>query len=343
MWMIIAGNTMERIRVGVIGAGRMGTTHAKNLLAHVGDVEFSFVVDTDREAAERLAKTVNARQLFGSLEDVDLGMIDAAIVSVPNIYHYPIVTPLVSQGVHVLCEKPLGLRASDAYELMRIAEKSGSILQVAYNRRYDPAYQRCKRLVEEGNMGKILHIRSQTIDPEPPKGWEADTRLSGGIVFTTCCHDFNLLTWLTGEPVIEVYACGSLMVHRESLCPDDYDNVLVVLRFKSGATGFVFAGRFCTYGHDVRTEVHGERMSVRVEQDRMLPIEAYSGDGVRHDYPYWYMERFRESYINEVKHFIECIKTGSRPLTDALDAAETLKICEAAVASILSGKPVGLS
>lgn len=331
---------MSRVRIGVVGAGRMGALHAMNLLTHVGGVEFSFVVDIAGDSAKRVAEMVGARLSYSSLEEADLGLIDAAVVSLPNIHHFPVVKRLVSEGIHVLCEKPLGLRASEAYELARISEKRNVVLQVGYNRRYDAAYQRCKKIIEEGRLGRVLHIRSQTLDPEPPRGWEADPRLSGGIIFTTCCHDFNLLTWLSGEFVSEVYATGSLTVHGDKLSAEDFDNITVVLKFESGATGFVFAGRFCSYGHDVRTEIHGEKMSLRVEQDKMLPLLVYGADGVRHDYPYWYMERFRESYVNEAKAFIESIRTGSKPLSDALDAAKTLEVCEAALASVKTGKPV---
>ncbi|MCS7146130.1 MAG: Gfo/Idh/MocA family oxidoreductase [Nitrososphaerota archaeon] len=333
---------MAGLRVGVVGAGRMGVLHAKNLLANVEDVEIPLIVDTVKESAERLAGAVRARHIYDSLEEADLSLIDAAIVSIPNVDHYSVVSRLVSRGVHVLCEKPLGLRASEAYELAKVSERRGVVLQVGYNRRFDPAYQRCKRLVEDGRLGRVLHVRSQTMDPEPPRGWEADPRLSGGIVFTTCCHDFNLLSWLTGEAVTEVFAAGSLLVHSGALSRDDYDNISVFLKFESGATGFVFANRFCTYGHDVRTEVHGERLSLRVEQEKMLPLNVYGGEGVVHDYPYWYMDRFRESYINEINAFVECVKTGSRPLSDAVDAAKTLEICEAATLSAKSGSPVKL-
>lgn len=331
---------MRALRVGVIGAGRMGSLHAQNLMTYVKGVEVSFVVDAVREAAAKLAEEVGASKYYVSVEEADLGLIDAAVVSVPNAYHYAVVYRLVSQGIHVLCEKPLGLRASDVRELARVAEKTGVIIWVGYNRRFDPAYQRCKRVIEEGRVGRIVHVRSQTLDPKPPAGWEADTRLSGGIVFTTCCHDFDLLTWLSGENVTEVYACGSLLVHGATLSSDDFDNISVVLKFESGASGYVFAGRFCSYGHDVRTEVHGDKSSLRVEQGNALPIKTYGPAGVMHDYPYWYMDRFKESYINEVKAFVECIRQGSKPLVSALDAAKTLEICEAASLSAKTGRPV---
>jgi myo-inositol 2-dehydrogenase/D-chiro-inositol 1-dehydrogenase len=322
---------MDAVKLALVGVGRMGEIHASNAMGLKGKALVVAIVDSVIEKAEAVAKLVGDAKVYESVDRMLVAVdVDAAIVSVPNNIQLSIVEQLVDNGIHILCEKPVGLIPEHLEELALKAERKNVQIHAGYNRPFDQGYEKAKNFVESGGVGKVTYIHSQTLDPEPPKGWEADPTKSGGIFFTTCVHDFQTVIYLTGRRVQKVRATGSVYVHDDLRSRGDFDDVFVKLWLDNGVVATVRANRFCSYGHDVRVEVYGTRGAIRIEQESHTPIKYYGAEGVLTDYPYWFQTRFWDSYKRELEYFIKAVSEGLRPRVSAFEAAHILRVARAA-------------
>ena len=321
------------VKIGIVGAGKIGAFHAKNAVLY-SPARVVAVADVNLAAAENLAKEIGAKNVYSSYEELlRVPEIDAVIVSLPNNLHYDVIVKSIERGKHVFCEKPLCISSRECEDVLRRVKASGLKLQVGFNRRFDPSYEKAKRLIDEGFVGKIVDVHSNTFDPEPHAGWEAREELSGGIFFTSGTHDFDLLRWLVGGEVKRVYAETRGVFGRDQ-------SVVCMLRFDNGVLGTVKAYEACPYGHDVRTEVVGEKAAIRIEQPTATFTKVFERSRVSSDYPYWFIERFRESYVREIQEFVKCIVEDVEPKVTALDGLMSVKIAEAARSSLRDGRVV---
>ena len=328
-------NVSGQINIGIIGAGRIGAFHARNVKQYT-DAKIYAVADIVREVADKLAREIGAEKTYYSYEDlVKDDRVDAVVVCLPNNLHYQVSVMSIEAGKHVFCEKPLCLKSSEAEDLVRRVRKAGVKFQVGYNRRFDKSYENAKKLIEEGALGRLMLAYSNTFDPEPHRGWEANENLSGGIIFTTCSHDFDMLYWLIGSRVRRVYTESRGMFGK-----DQY--LMSFLSFENDVLGVVSTIETCPYGHDVKTEIVGDKASIRIEMPAATYLKKFDGDGVHTDYPYWFLDRFNYSYIREVQDFVSCIKEDREPRVTIEDGAHIVKICEAARDSLLKKAPIDI-
>ena len=324
-----------QINIGIIGAGRIGAFHARNVKQYT-DAKIYAVADIVREVADKLAREIGAEKTYYSYEDlVKDDRVDAVVVCLPNNLHYQVSVMSIEAGKHVFCEKPLCLKSSEAEDLVRRVRKAGVKFQVGYNRRFDKSYENAKKLIEEGALGRLMLAYSNTFDPEPHKGWEADESLSGGIIFTTCSHDFDMLYWLIGSRVRRVYTESRGMFGK-----DQY--LMSFLSFENDVLGVISTIETCPYGHDVKTEIVGDKASIRIEMPAATHLKKFDGSGVHTDYPYWFLDRFNHSYIREIQDFVSCIKEDREPRVTIEDGAHIVKICEAARDSLLKKAPIDI-
>jgi len=323
----------QTINIGIIGAGKMGELHAKNLL-YIKKARVVAIADINATKAENLAKNVGAKKVYSSydllLKDEE---IKAVIISLPNNLHYDAVIKAIEANKDIFCEKPLTLSSKDAEDILRKARIYKVKLQVGFNRRFDPSYEKAKRFIEEGLLGKILIAYSNTYDPEPHSGWEGNEEISGGIFFTTCSHDFDLLRWLIGEEVEKIYVeiNGTFGKNQYASC---------LLTFNKGIIATVNVMETCPYGHDVKTEIVGDKGALRIEKPSMTFLSFMNKDGIHKDYPYWFINRFEVSYIREIEDFISSIFEDRDPKVNVIDGIKAVKICEAAIRSMIEGRPV---
>jgi len=324
-----------QINFGLIGAGRIGAFHARNIKQYT-DAKIYAVADVVREAADRLAREVGAEKTYYSPEDlIKDERVDAIVICLPNNLHYQVSMMAIEAGKHVFCEKPLCLKSSEAEDLVRRVRKAGVKFQVGYNRRFDKSYENVKKLIEDGDLGRLVLAYSNTFDPEPHSGWEANEKLSGGILFTTCSHDFDMLYWLIGSRVRRVYTES-----RGAFGRDQY--LMSLLSFENDVLGVVSVFEACPYGHDVKTEIIGDKASIRVEMPAATYLKKFDKNGVHTDYPYWFLDRFGHSYIKEIQDFVRCIKEDKEPRVTVEDGAHVVKICEAARESLLKRMPIDI-
>ncbi|MGE0214830.1 Gfo/Idh/MocA family protein [Mycolicibacterium sp.] len=324
--------------LGLIGLGRIGAFHAETL-TNLPAVSNLLVTDERPDVAAEVAAKYGATAV-DSVDKLLSAGIDGVVVAAATPAHAELTLACVERGLPTFCEKPI---ASTAAESTRVAEAiaaSGVPVQVGYQRRFDAAFAAVKQAVDGGSLGHLHTVRSTTMDPAPPpmdyiKG-------SGGIFRDCAVHDFDVIRWITGQNVIEVYATGSVQGDPLFTEYGDVDTAAIVVRFDGGALGVVSAARYNGRGYDCRLEVHGFDDAVVAGWDRGAPVHnADPAESFPTGQPHhFFMDRFTEAFRAELDAFVKTVAGGPIQGATVSDAVEVAWIAEAATESLRRGVPV---
>ncbi len=331
---------MEKLRIGIIGAGRIGSLHAKNIATEVSEGEVVAIADIFEDAAKRVARELGIPKAYKDyryiLDDKD---IDAVFICTSTDTHAKLIKEASDAKKDIFCEKPIALDLKEIDEALAKVGKNNVILQIGFNRRFDPSFSHVRELVKTGTIGTPHILKITSRDPLPPP--IEYVRVSGGIFVDMTIHDFDMARYLMGEEITEVFAQGSVLVDPEIGKAGDIDTAIVTLRFESGAIGVIDNSRKAVYGYDQRVEVFGSKGVARAENRK--PDEAFYGDekGFHFSLPlFFFLERYREAYIKEVKAFIESVRERKTPPVTGKDGKIAVVIAQAATKSLKEGKPV---
>jgi myo-inositol 2-dehydrogenase / D-chiro-inositol 1-dehydrogenase len=328
------------VKIGLLGAGRIGALHAGVLASDPG-VDQILVGDADPERAEAVARRVGGES--GPIEAVLASGPDAVVIAASTPAHAPLIRAAAEAGIPAFCEKPIALELGETEEIMRVVEDSAAILQIGFQRRFDAGYAEARRLVETGALGTIYSLRLATHDPEPPP--EEYIPASGGIFRDLHIHDFDILRWLTGGEVEEVYATGSVRNFDFFAEHDDVDTSAALITMKDGVVAVLTGGRHDPLGYDVRAEIFGSRDSIAVGMDHRTPlrsVEPSISPSEKEAYPN-FQDRFLEAYTAEMEHFLALVRGEAGNPCTAADALEALRIAMAADLSLVAHRPVSLA
>lgn len=328
----------DTLNVAMIGAGRMGRTHA-GVLKTVDGVRIRAVVDSVPMNAQGVADTLGApvRDLDAVLDDPTIG---AVIVTTPTPTHEDVVRRAAQAGKAIFVEKPLADTLAAAEGVVRAVEEAGVACQVGFQRRFDPAYQEAKRRIEAGELGRLENFRAVSRDPSPPPLEFLKT--SGGLLVDMGIHDFDTARFFFGE-VTEVAAIGTVLrderLHEHGL----HDLVLATLRFENGALGTVENALHTAYGYEIVADVLGENGKFHLEKRRRSDLEIWNADGVHHDYPASFDDRFHGAYEREIVTFAHHVQQGIPVTPDAREAMESLRLALAAQRALETGTIVDVT
>ncbi|MGH2464722.1 MAG: Gfo/Idh/MocA family protein [Candidatus Limnocylindrales bacterium] len=328
------------MRVALLGAGRIGQLHARVLAARP-EIDAVILVDADPERARTVAAEVGGETAI-SVEDA-LDQADAVVIATPTDSHPSLVRAALERRVPTFCEKPLSLDLADAAELVDQVQVSGVPFQVGFQRRFDPGFREARRLVEAGDLGTVYLVRLIAHDHEPPP--ENYIQTSGGLFRDSSIHDFDVLRWITGQEVDEVYAAGSVRAFDVFARHGDVDTAAVILRLADGTIAQLGQTRHDSRGYDVRMEIVGSRDSVAVGLGPRTPIRLLEADPWATDELAWpsFLDRFAIAYADELQAFVQ-VALGRRPSPcTAFDALQALRISDAASRSVVSNQPVRLN
>lgn len=321
------------MRIGVVGVGRIGAMHAANL-AGLPQVDEVLLYDPVPGRAETAA-AVTGNRAVAELEDL-LKESDGVLVATPTDTHPTLVRACLAAGRPVLCEKPVAGDLAVMRELVDEVERGTVPVVVGFQRRFDPAMVELRRRVRSGDLGAIYHVRATGFDADPPD--LAYLPSSGGIFRDLLIHDLDAVPWLVGEPVVEVYASGSVQVDEAFAEADDVDNAVVLLKFAGGTHAVLSAGRHDPLGYDHRIEVLGARDSVAVGLDARAPLRTDVATNVD-AYP-GFPERFRHAYRNEMAVFTEVVAGRAENPSPARESLVSLALAQACERSRRTGQPV---
>jgi myo-inositol 2-dehydrogenase/D-chiro-inositol 1-dehydrogenase len=332
---------LEVVRIGLVGAGRIGTMHAGNIARHVPGAELAAVADARPEAAQQLAAKYDATaldvdELFKS-EDLD-----AVVITSIAAAHVDLIVKAAEAGKPVWCEKPASLTLAEIDRAIAATANGGVPFQVGFNRRFAKDFAAAHRIVEEGGIGTPQLMRSITRDP----GWPAGLSNAAGVrpwtIFReTLIHDFDTLLWLNpGARPVEVYTRADALVAPEHKEGGLLDTAVVMITFDNGAIATAEANFSALYGYDVRGEVFGSKGMVVVGTLPSSSMVHYGESGLQQQMMRSDEEMFRDAYVQELVEFTEAVRGNTEPPVAGEDARNALRIALAAMKSHEESRPV---
>jgi myo-inositol 2-dehydrogenase / D-chiro-inositol 1-dehydrogenase len=329
------------IGIAVLGCGRIGRMHARNLARHPGAKLIS-VFDIVSESAQQTASELGV-EAAGTIDEL-LGdrAVRAVLIATSTDTHVPLITAAVKAGKAVLCEKPIDLDLQRARACWSEIAGSQAAVMVGFNRRFDPSFRALRDRLQSGEIGGLELAVITSRDPAPPS--PAYIEASGGLMRDMTIHDFDMARYLAGE-IVEVHALGANIVDPVIGKLGDIDTCAVSLRAKSGALVQITNSRRCAYGYDQRLEVFGSRGMLQAGNQRATSVEVWNGHrtAARDVVLNFFIERYRQAYDAEVDAFIAAVEGGSPMSPGFVDGLAALSLAVAAEQSLQSGQAVKVS
>jgi len=334
---------MEKVNIGVIGVGRIGRLHARNLKYQVPGVNVLGVADVFEEVAQRIASDlaipIAEKDYQALLENKE---IDAVVICSSTDTHARIISEAAQAGKHIFCEKPIALDEEKIDQAITAVKKAGVKLQVGFNRRFDPNFKKAKDLVVKGTIGTPHLVRITSRDPEPPP--ISYVKVSGGIFLDMMIHDFDMARYLLDQEVVELMAVGSCLVDPAIGEAGDIDTAIVTLKYENGAWGTIDNSRKAVYGYDQRIEIFGSEGCIMVGNPRPTEVIINNAKDTISDKPlYFFIERYKEAYLAEMKEFIKCVQEDREPSVGGFDGKISVRMGYAAKKSLTKGSFVKIS
>ena len=328
------------IRFALIGAGFIGSVHARNLATHP-DIDFALVHDIDPARAAAVAHRHGA-QVAESIDAIFASSeIDAVFIASSTNTHAEYLERAAFARKAILCEKPIDLALDRARRAVATVKHAGVPAMINFNRRFDATHAELRAHVAAGGVGRIELVQMTSRGPSvPPIDY---IKVSGGQMRDQTIHFFDLLRWITQDDPVEVHVLGAALADPRVAEAGDVDTSIAVLRLRGGALCQIDSVRRTTYGYDERIEVFGATGMVESQRQRFRGVARYSGDRVSEDgmHAGWF-ERIEDSYYQALDAFVQALRSGTAPEPSLDDGLKALVIAEAATQSLREGAPVAI-
>ena len=325
---------MASLNIAVIGAGRIGQIHARNVAAHPA-ARLAGIADPDRGAADHLAQATGSTVV--SLDDAFQA--DAVLICSPTTTHADYVERAAAAGKPVFCEKPIDLSTARVRTCLETVRRARIPRMVGFNRRFDRHFGALKQRLDAGEIGTLELLTITSRDPAPPPLGYIVT--SGGLFRDMMIHDLDLARHFLGEEPVEVFAAASALVDPAIGAAGDVDTAVATLKTASGRLCQISNSRRATYGYDQRIELHGSKGLLRAGNVVATTIEHADGAGFRSDpaLPF-FLERYADAYRAELDAFVAAVRSGVAPKPDGEDGLRALVLADAATESARTGQAV---
>ncbi len=326
------------VRMAVVGAGRIGASHADVLARRVPDAELTAVVDPRPGVADVVAEPLGARGTT-SVEDV-LGdrAVDAVVIAASSTAHHDLIIAAAEAGKHVFCEKPAGMSLAEIDAARRATEKAGVAFQVGFNRRFAKEFAAARSAVSAGRIGQVQLMRSLTRDPGSGPANPGAVPL--WTIFTqTLIHDFDTLNWLNpGARAVDVLATADALIAPEFRDRGHLDTAVVIVRYSNGGIAVAEASFAAAYGYDVRGEVFGSSGMLTIGDGAASALHLHDASGRSTAMARSDVELFIDAYTAEFREFALAVREGRRPSVGGKDAFAAFAIAQACIDSMTTGQ-----
>jgi len=335
---------MKIFKIGIVGLGRMGQEHLQLISEHVSFAKVKAVCDLDfNQNAKNLIKKYGIRDKYTDYKEM---LKDPLLDIIYVCTHIDDLTKIsidcIKANKHTFCEENLSRSVEDIKELMEVIKNNKVKFIVGLNKRFDNNFNSVRDSVLKGKIGEAQIIKITSRDPDFPS--LEYLKNSGGLFFDMTVDDFDMIRYLSGSEIIEVFAMGAVLIDDVIKEYDDIDTATINLRLANGTLCMIDNSRRAIYGYDQRIEVHGSLGMVTTSNELQSKAKIYTGYGVIEEKPqYLILERYKHAYIKETEHFIECIIEDKEPLTGCEASLEALYAAKAAMKSHLENRPVKLS
>ncbi len=328
------------IGMAVIGCGRIGRMHARNLARHAR-VKLLSVFDPAEQSSRETATELGVKAATAVDEIWSDPKVEAVLIASPTDTHVPLIGAAVAAGKAVLCEKPIDLDLARARAGWAAISGQNPPVMLGFNRRFDPSFRALRERLHAGEIGRLELAVITSRDPAPPSA--AYIKASGGLFRDMTIHDFDMARYLAGD-IEEVFAFGSSLVDPEIGKLGDIDTCTVTLKARSGAQIQINNSRRCSYGYDQRVEVFGSKGMLQAGNERATAVESWSAErtAARDPLLNFFIERYRQAYDAEVDAFVAAIEAHSTMSPDFADGIAALELADAAMRSLKSAAAVKL-
>ncbi|UQX03742.1 Gfo/Idh/MocA family oxidoreductase [Streptomyces sp. RerS4] len=326
------------MRIGLIGTGRIGSFHAA-ALARLPDAGSLLLADADPARAARLADRLGATAA-PTVDQVFTWGVDAVVIATATEGHADLVVRAVRGGLPVFCEKPVAPDLARTLAVLREVASVGGTLQLGFMRRFDAGYTTARELVRSGALGRLHTVRTTTADPAPPPA--AYLATSGGLYRDCLVHDFDMVRWVTGREVSEVYATGTDGGYPAFRDSGDVHTAAALLTLDDGTLVSSTATRCNGAGYDVRMELAGELDQITSGLDDRTPIASTEPHGPPPASKPWsgFLERFGPAYEAELAAFVRLVRGEGPNPCDGREALAAFRVAEACELSRRERRPV---
>jgi myo-inositol 2-dehydrogenase/D-chiro-inositol 1-dehydrogenase len=336
----------DRLKIGIVGLGRLGRRHAENLARRVDRADLVAACSVVPAELDWARGELGLESVYGDygemLERADL---DAVFIASSSSVHAAQIVQGLDANLHVFCEKPMGVSVEECLAVEKaVAVHPDRRFMVGFVRRFDPSYRYAKKLIDEGAIGTPFLVRSQTVDLDEYAPFQVKfVPTSGGIFLDMNVHDIDLARWYLGDEVKSVYAIGGSYVHPEFAEVHDADNACALLKFRTGKMAVISVSRTAFHGHDTHTEITGSKGIIKIgTTPAKNRVELLDREGARIECVKDFYERFAEGFLAEAGHFVESALEGKDPGMIAHDGTAATEVGFALTRSFKEGTIVTL-
>ena len=328
------------LKVGLLGAGRIGNVHAKAISSHPGS-KLVAVSDVNMDAAAKLAAQYGAEARSTDAILADAG-INAVLIATSTDTHSDLIERATAAGKAVLCEKPVDLSLERAQACLKVAASNGQPVMIGFNRRFDPNFAALKAAADKGEIGKTELLSVTSFDPAPPP--VSYIKVSGGLFRDMMIHDFDMAMWVMGAMPTKVTAVASSIVDPAIGAAGDVDTAVVTLHFADGRIAVIKNSRRAVYGYDQRLELLGSEGLLSAGNMLESTVSKATTAGVTSAKPtYFFLERYMPAYAAEWTAFVNAVTSGTALPVTLADGVNALAVAEAATRSAKTGETVTLA
>jgi myo-inositol 2-dehydrogenase/D-chiro-inositol 1-dehydrogenase len=331
------------LKIAVLGCGRIGQMHARNIAAHPR-AALASVYDIDVGAAQRIGQELNVPVARSVDEILASPAVDAILIATSTNTHADLLERAVAAGKPVLCEKPIDLSLARVNQCADVIRGTSVPIMLGFVRRFDPGHLATREAVRSGKIGQLRQVLITSRDPAPAPA--AYLEVSGGIFRDMTIHDFDMARFVLGEEPVEVMAQGSRLVLPELMDRlGDYDSVTVLLRTASGKQCVINNCRQASYGYDQRVEALGS-LGMALSDNRKPHEAKLYGEGLTGQaapYLHFFIERYAEAFSAEIDEFVSAVHEKRAPSVGYDDGRMALVLAEAAIKSLAEGRAVRLT
>ena len=335
---------MNRIKVGIVGLGRLGAVHAQNLAYKIAGCTLVAACSLHEHERNWAKEELNVQQTYADFKEmVDKADIEAVVIVSSSPEHCWMIEYALDAGKHVFTDKPLGCSLEECKRAEAAVERHPEqTFFLGFMRRYDPSYADAKEQIDAGKCGKPYLVKATGLDPEAcVESCIAFCKTSGGIFIDAASHDIDLMRWFLGGEIVEVYAAGTTFKHPEFAQGGDTETGMAMLKLDNGTVAFLHVGRTAPHGYHTETEIIGTDAHIRIAglpwKNRAMIFDANGAvQPIIENFP----QRFAEAYLLEMVDFIDCIQKNRQPKISVYDGTRATIVTYAITESFHTGKPV---
>ncbi len=322
------------LRMAVLGCGRIGQMHARNIAQHP-ETSLSAVFDVNDTSATEVAEKYSARKIHNISEIFESNEIEAILVASATATHADYIEMAIQSGKPVLCEKPIDLDLDRVNKTAELVRDTSVLIQIGFNRRFDPGHQSAKKALADGDIGDLHQVIITSRDPEMPS--DKYYKEAGGLMRDMTIHDFDLARFMLESEPTEVFAVAGGLINPKLMgALNDHDSAMIVLRTEDGKQCFINNSRTAVYGYDQRVELLGTKGMIQSNNRKPHEMVRFSRDNVEvaEPYQFFFLERYSDSFMAEITAFVKSVKENKPAEVSFEDGHKALILAEAAYLSL---------